>query len=233
MSLRSQTFATSGTFNVPLGVTAGWIQGGGPGGGGPVQGGGGFGPYCVSAGAGEFCNMRAIPLTSGGVLNIVIGQPGVPGADATGGVSNTTYGAFNCAPAKAASGSGRAGRGGGIGGGVDGSLTQRMGTRESPTYSGGYAGVETQATPGISPGGAFGPPGTSHTTVAGNGGSADYWPFGGTGGDGSTGSNATAGHTASGYCAGGGGPGSNSTGGPFVLGGTGCAGVVIVYWIAP
>ena len=239
--LQSQVFISSGTFNVPPGVSAVWISASGAGGGG-VGYLGGTGAQAYGAGSsGEFCLSRRIPVTPGGTLSITVGAGGtagqVPPGAGPGLGGNTSFGAFSVLGNK-----GRNGLeydGGGAMGGSHGapptsssySLTNGMAESVS-TYggaSGGWSnGGGQQGTDGWAAeslcGGIQGTTGTSYGAA---GGGANVWPSGGSGGNGGT-SN-TSGGNANGWGAGGGtgGPGSNST-----LGGTGALGAVMVFWVA-
>lgn len=80
MSLKSQAFTSSGTFNVPSGVTCVWASG---------IGGGGQGMYGLTSdglasgqsagGSAAYCYGVPIKVTSGGTLSIVIGAGGIAG----------------------------------------------------------------------------------------------------------------------------------------------------------
>ena len=236
--LQSQVFSISGTFNVPVGVTAVMISAtaGGSAGGGYTAATGDAG--VGSGAAAEYCLSRKIPVTSGGTLSIVVGAGGV-GKTGNGNVNAgavTTFGGFTVNPGRTnRTDSSEGGDGGGVGGGLSNRIVSAvlMGARESISYFGGCAGItvtpysgQTKASDGCAP--AYGSRGiggnSSGGFVGGCGGSGTPWPKAGDGGvPSANGSNATG-------WGGGGGECGNQPG--TATGGSGSGGAVVVYWVA-
>lgn len=83
-----QVFTSSGTFNVPTGITTAYVQlcgGGGGGGGGPAGVGG------SSGGGGGGYSEGTVTVTSGGTVTVTVGAAGTQGAQSgSGGTGGTT-----------------------------------------------------------------------------------------------------------------------------------------------
>ena len=224
-----QTYTANGTFVVPANVYTIYVSavaGGGAGagsggvnasGGWSSSGGGGGG------GAGEYCVLRAIPVTPGQVLTITIGGGGIGG------------------PAGGISGSGQAGTAGGN--------TQITGAGVSLVLAGGLGGKPSL---GASGSGVVSQPGSAGNQTAMPGGPAiainsygyDFGGIGGMGGNTPFGSGAGGGMSvygqastggganAYGYGSGGGGAGGTvtSTTATGQVGGAGAPGMMMVSW---
>lgn len=234
-SLQSQTFTSSGTFNVPANVSAVWISGCGAGGGGNGYVGGTGNPSHGGGGAGEFCLGRLIPVTPGGTLSISIGigGPGSPDNSPMVAAGSTQYGTFNLQGSKAArTGASYGGDGGGVYGGISNAYFPpvagvNFGNRESISGWGGPAGPVHSV--------SGGPPGVGQQIICagaagtgggntGTGGSASVWPGGG---NGSPTSGIPAPSAGTGWGAGGGGAAQ----GPSATGGRGSDGAIVVHWV--
>ena len=228
---QSQTFTTSGTFNVPAGLTSVTVQAWGAGGGGAARrttsdGGGG-------GGGGGF---------RGGVLNVSPGNTititiGAGGNGATTDGANGTNGTNTIVTHTSGTITSNGGNGGvsstGVGGtGGGGSFTGTVGSQISRSGGNGGNGDNNEG------GGGGGAAGT--TANGGNGTNAstcDCAPAGGNGGNnngnggsgnGGNGGNDGNGSNASNYGGGAGGGGDNSGSD----GGNGANGLVILTWTA-
>lgn len=234
-ALRSQVFTASGTFDVPVNVSAVWISGCGAGGGGNGYVAGTGNPSHGGGGAGEFCLGRLIPVVPGGTLSIIIGAGGAGSIDNSpmAAAGSTQYGAFTLQGCKVTrTGASYGGDGGGFGGGTSNAFNvpypgSNIGLRESVSGWGGPAGP-THSTSDGPPGigqqvTAAGAAGTGTGNV-GSGGSAIVWA---SGGNGSPTSGIPAPSGATGWGAGGGGAAQ----GPNASGGSGANGAVVVHWV--
>ena len=237
-TLQGQEFTSSGTFNVPSGVTSAWITmigGGGAGGGSTAAATGGGG-----GGSGELVQFMPVLVTSSSAVTVTVptaatGSSGSNGAD--GG--DVSFGVYLARGGKGGTTAGASGAGGGTGGsaskgaGNPGTLGTSGGA-EAPTHFGGGSGGGAGNTTGSagSAGGGAGPysgaaGGSSASSQAGGGGGAStIYGQGGAGANGgSTGSTATS----TNYGAGGGGGGGNASNS---AGGSGAPGYVLVQWVS-
>jgi trimeric autotransporter adhesin len=240
-----QSFTSSGTFNVPAGVSCGFITQTGGGGGAAGQGAG--------AGASQICSRMPIKLIPGGTFSVTVGAKGLgavgytntPGGDSVAG-GITVNGGHQPFPLSL---NPRSGQGGGcngagdVGFNADGLLAPRFPVTSTLPISGGQSQVRWWGGgSGGGSGGAAKPDGNSGAPcvnnnpgapsggpwVGGNyssaGGASSFF---GQGGQGAT-NNSPIGHNAiaTHYGAGGG-------GGIFVTGGDGAGGVVWIEYIMP
>ncbi len=217
---QTQTFTTSGTFTVPLGVTSVTVEcwgGGGAGGGNSSnnsRGGGG--------GAGGAYAAKVINVTPGNNYSVTVAalKAGINGA---GGAGNPSwFGTTATVYAEGGEG-GAAADGGTVNGGV-GSVTSSIGTI---VYAGGNGANGTSSLGGGGGGGAGsnGIGGNASGIIAGNGTSIG----GGNGGAGRNSEN----NGNSGSTAGGGGGGAYIPDNTNHSGGIGAAGQVIISWVVP
>ena len=247
--LQGQEFTSSGTYNVPSGVSMVWVTMIGAGGGGSSwtsAGAGGGG-----GGAGELMVNHPVPVTGGGTVTVTIGAAGTGAASglgtatAGGNGGDSSFGSqFIC---KGGTGGGNAttagvgGKGGGIGGTASGPIGNPapqavLPSIEAVTYFGGGAGGgggNAAAANGGAGSGAGGYPTggaggvTASSQAGGGGGSATIWGNGGAGGNGGavgTSANSTC------YGSGGGGAGGHAT--TTLLAGDGAKGYCLVTWVA-
>jgi hypothetical protein len=256
MALQSQTFASSGTFNVPANVSCVFSNGQGSGGGG-----------CASihnqaakgaGGSGELWLGLPIPCTPGGTLTVTVDPGGAGGTFVSGttttnasGGGPTSVGGYTVlggdfSPQSAGNTTG--GAGGGPNGaprpgvGVGTGLPGAAGSAESATFFGGASGA-SGGTNGfafsggqevgqyISPAAVNDPLGPESN---GGSGGATIYAIGGQGGASGHGGVDPHGAGTSGTLGGGGGGGgepSINSGG--FNGGDGGAGEVTLFWIAP
>jgi Glycine-rich domain len=244
--LQSQEFTSSGTFNVPAGLTSIWLTmiGGGGGGGTTIVAGNGGG----GGGTGEIVQQDPIPCTASGTITVTIGAAGAGGASGQvtaqpgqngGDTSITSNGVqYFARGGKGATAGAIGGAGGGIRGGAGGTTGGfgAFGAQESPTYFGGVGGGSggaLAANPGIAGTGNAGYPTGSANGISvasqagGGGGSNSQWGIGGVGGNGgSAGGNAPS----TSYGSGGGGSGGHAT--TTLGGGNGAPGYVLIQWVA-
>lgn len=249
--LQGQEFTSSGTFNVPTGVTLVWVRMIGAGGGGGtsiVAATGGGGGAC-----GEEVDNLSVPCTSAGTITVTIGAKGTGGAagqgsNQAGGNGSDTSVLSNGVTFYARGGKGGGGVNigtGGIGGGPKGGaggatgapgVIGTMGTQESPVYFGGAGGSgggsTTIATGGAGTPNAGYPTGATAGTAAssqagGAGGASSPFGIGGAGGNGGAIGNAA---PSTSYGSGGGGGGGKVT--TTIGGGNGTDGYVLIQWIA-
>jgi hypothetical protein len=235
--LQSQLFTSSGTFNVPSGVTGVWVSGVGAGGGGSCRnaaatagGGGGSGEYVISF---------PVNVTSSGTVTVTIGAggPGAAGGAAAAGTDGgaSSFGAsISIAGGKAGTSAGVGGAGGGPKAGTGGAgsgVVGLSGTQESPQHfggGGGGGGGNTTTTAGGAGASAGSNAGTAGGAVAASnagGGSGASTPWG-AGGAGGTGGGAGTAATSNNYGAGGGGASGTAAAGK------GADGMVLVMWVA-
>jgi hypothetical protein len=234
--LQSQLFTSSGTFNVPAGVTGVWVSGVGAGGGGSCRnaaatagGGGGSGEYVISF---------PVNVTSSGTVTVTIGAggAGAAGGAAAAGTAggDTSFGSsISIAGGKAGTSAGVGGAGGGPKAGTGGPAPGAgvSGTQESPLHfggGGGGGGGNTAATAGGAGASAGSNAGTAGGAVAASnagGGSGASTPWG-AGGAGGTGGGAGTAATSTNYGAGGGGASGTAAAGK------GADGMVLVMWVA-
>lgn len=244
-TLQSQEFTASGTFNVPTGVTCVWVRmiGGGGGGGTTIiaaNGGGG-------GGSGEDVDLLAIPCTSAGTITVTIGAKGTGGAAGQASAQAGTDGGDTSVAANSITYYARGGKFGpgnntpGAGGGTRGGTSTAgnngvLGTQESPCYfgggSGGGGGTAVGVNGGAGAGNAGFPTGSAGgantgSQAGGGGGSNSPWGVGGAGGAGLV---IGASAAATSYGSGGGGGGGKVT--TTTGGGDGCAGYVLIQWVA-
>lgn len=250
-ALQGVEFTTAGAFtwNVPSGVTSVWVTMIGGGGGGSctiaaATGGGG-------GGAGELIQNLQVACTGGGTITGSIGakgtggatgqgsaQPGIAGGDTSVTSNGVTFFARGGSPGAT---SGNSGKGGGLGGSAAKTASSpgtagTNGTGESPTAwgggSGGSGGTATNVAGGAGAPAAGYPTGAAAGSSAGSqagggGGANTIYGLGGAGGNGgATGTSAAS----TSYGAGGGGAGGHAT--TTLAAGDGCAGYVLIQWIA-
>jgi hypothetical protein len=247
MGMHKQEFTASGafTFNVPSGITAGWLTmiAGGAGGGGTK---GIISTGIGGGGSGEFIQSLLVTLPSGGTVTGTIGLAGAGGSPLSAGHQGggdgtvTTFGVYSVSPGKGGAFS-TTGNGGGVNGGLGGNPSDSFGViggLEAPRFCGGAGGGRGSVghqpsgdTPGYPGGGAAGYViGGAGTSInGGGGGAASLWGLGGAGGNTRT---AGSGAVANAYGAAGGGAGSNAADGTLYVGGAGRSGYVCVVWIA-
>lgn len=238
--LQSQKFTSSGTFNVPNGVSGVWVNMIGAGAGGGNRGSTLGGP---GGGSGETAIDMPIAVTSGAAIAVTIGTKGTgavsggTGAAGTDG-GDTSFGAvFGVKGGKGGPNSASGGAGGGTKGAAGvGNATGVVGAAESAVHFGGSsgggggttsssAGAAGGGAPGFSFGGAGGA--TVSTQGGAGGGAASMYGNGGAGGaGGSAGSSAAS--TA--YGAGGGGAGGHAT--TTLAAGNGADGYCEVFWVS-
>ncbi|MBI2640653.1 MAG: hypothetical protein HYW91_02045 [Candidatus Sungbacteria bacterium] len=195
-----QIFGSSGTFNVPAGVTKVMVEvwGGGGGGGGGSWGGSRGG----GGGGGGAYAKEIINVTPGSPVTVTAGAGGAGSSNV--GLSGTA-GATSCFGQVCAGGGGRG-----------------LGISDSGSATGGAGGTSSATV--NSPGGAGE---TAISLAGGRGGSAGLGGAGGAGGQGNTANPGSAGAAPGG---GGGGGGTVDQTGPAGLGGSGAAGRIIIYW---
>jgi hypothetical protein len=221
-SQTSQTFTTSGTFNVPVGVTSVQVEawgGGGAGGGsgslglfgGTRAGGGG--------GGGAYTKVTSFAVNSGGTVTYVVGIGGAGSDGGDGANGNATT--FGTITANGGSG-GKSGNGtnnnGAAGAGGTGTLAGGNGAAAASGNAGGGGGGAGNIAAG----------GNASGMTAGAGGNAG----GGAGGAGRN-SNGDGNAAASVLSGGGGGARSNGSFGGSNVGGAGYQGKIIVTYTCP
>lgn len=242
---QSQEFTSSGTFTVPTNVTLIWVTAIGGGGGGSTTisaglGGGG-------GGTGEHVASMPVLVSGGESVTVTVGSKGTGGAagqasaQAGGSGTDTSIAAVSATIVAKGGSGGAASASSGAGGGTNGSASKSGNTAGTPGTansvcgfggSSGGGGGNSTATAGTSGGGSGGYSGGAGGAVAssqagGGGGGSTPWGAGGAGGaGGSIGNNAAS--TA--YGAGGGGGGGKAT--TTIGGGDGCAGYVLITWVA-
>lgn len=243
---QSQQFTSSGTFNVPSGVSLVKVT--------MVAGGGGGSSTITAAtgggggGAGEIVEDLPVPVTPGGTVTVTIGAAGTGAAAGSGSAQaggdggDTSFGsAYIVRGGKGAATTGASGPGGGVGGGATKTAanpggTGNQGAAETPLHFGGGSGGgggSTTASNGGPGAGCGGYPtgaaaGATASTQAGGGGGANTrFGVGGAGGNGGViGANAAS----TSYGSGGGGGGGKAT--TTIGGGNGAPGYVLVQWVA-
>lgn len=246
--MSSQTFTSSGTFNVPTGVTSvNVLVVAGGGGGGCAYGGGG-------GGGGVIAN-SSFTVTSGASVTVTVGAGGSGSASYAARGANGGNSAFGSLTAVGGGGGDSftilaGGASGGSGGGGNGSATSQT-AGGSGTSGQGNAGGQAAYAAGGGGGGASAAGGAAAGSeiggIGGNGftssisGSSQVYSGGGGGGtdtSGTSGSGGTgggghgggaSGAASASYYGGGGGGGSGAS----EAGGNGYQGIVIVSWIQP
>jgi hypothetical protein len=242
-----QVFTSNGTFNVPAGVSCGFVTQSGGGGGANRNPGN-------AGGASQVCIRMPIKLTPGGILSVIVGAKG--GGAKGAAYSNTNGGDSIVGPIQVSGGTAAFAQGGnpsfpyaGFGGGLHGAegntfnfngliAPQTVG-QPGLAINGGQSCIKWWggssgggATGAANPDGNFGGAAVNNNPGglnggAGHGGGGGASSFFGTGAQGSTGSGDGRDATSSHYGAGGGGglvPGS---------GGDGAGGVVWIEYIMP
>lgn len=223
---QTQTFTSSGTFNVPVGVNKVTVEmWGGGGAGGGVNANGGDKRAGGGGAGGNYRKTINVSVTSGGTAAVVVGAAGTPSSASNGGNGgNSTF-----------PGAATVNGGGGGKAGVNGDFTGSGGSigGGSPDFSGAVGGgalpLATTNTDATSSGAGGGGAGSAANGSGVTGGT----PNGGNGApaialNGSGSSAATA--------PGGGGGGAYDDGGGSTadrIGGAGAAGQVIVTWTQP
>jgi hypothetical protein len=223
---QSQTFTTSGTFTVPVGVTQLTVE---------AWGGGGAGGGCTNlsrstgggGGGGTYTKNTTVSVNPGDIITVTVGTGGVGVSNGNGGSGGTSTFASTI-PVTAI---------GGNGGNKNGSSTPLNGAGASAatgtTYNGGAGGTgdATSSNSGDSGGGGGGGGSTGSGAAPTTGINAGVGGTGG-GGNGATGTGTSGNGTAATSLSGGGSGGRNGGNSPSNrAGGNGFRGQVIVTWV--
>lgn len=245
LASKSQLFASSGSYTVPMGASTIYVSGvaaggvGGAGGTGDGNGAGSGGGGGAGGGCGDFVVKLPFSVTPGAVLTVTIGAVGSNTTLTGTGVSLTLVHGNN------GGGGGNAsnGVGGTAGGGTSGGRwASGIGGGAWMSGSGGAGGPNgAVGAAGNNACNGFGGAGAGATQRGGSGGGGAISPFalaagagnGGVGGNGA-GSNGAAGTAATGYgCGGGGGGGGGAVGSGAGSGGAGGGGgpaMILIEW---
>jgi hypothetical protein len=228
-SQSTQTFTTSGTFTVPVGITSIDIEAWGAGGaGGGATGNGSAGGGGAGGGYAKKTSFTVVPGTTY-TVTVGTGGTGDKNSGNAGNASSVTIGATTYLSAVGGNGGNLASSDNTSASGATALSTGNIGFTAPFSYYGGAGGTGVAGSPSSSgAGGSSAGTGSNGNAPIGLSGGVAV-TGGGSGADGS----AIKGNGANGFIPGGGGAGATATGDKDKSGGNGANGQVIISWVCP